>query len=534
MVEVIYKDVAPDAAGSAVAAITDKQPFINLDDLKLESITVPQAATLELDYWKLGDTFKAFPDAPTGQTWGIWSQSMAGADGTFAVPPVLTLTLPGLFKSVGVSFAFNRYGPDWCSDLNIKWYRDATVLADRDFYPDDWSFPCIEEVTNYNKLVITFRAMSKPYRYLKVAQVMYGIVRVFGMDELRSVNLYQTASISGEELEFDTAQIQISAKTSVPYMFQRKQPLTVNHNDTLQGVYYISESERVAQSGYIIDAIDLKGLLDEDTHRGGIYNAVPLHTLLADILTNCPHTIAADVPNTPLTGWLPMASRRDNLQQVAMAAGLLITTAGSAKVNVFMPRVSVTSTFDADSGTFEGASITTNALVTAVEVTEHKYTAGADAVELYNGTVSGSYEIAFSEPMHSLTITGGTIAQSGANYAIVTGSGTVVLSGKQYKHSTRIVTVAHPDVAANDVRNVVAVTDATLVSASNSAAVAQREYDYYQRRESVNASLVMDDAMTADMVEVSTEFDGIKQGHIASLDTDLARKRISEAVIIGV
>ena len=51
MVKIVYKDVAPDAAVSAVPTMADKMPFVNLNDLKLEDITVPQAATLEKDYW---------------------------------------------------------------------------------------------------------------------------------------------------------------------------------------------------------------------------------------------------------------------------------------------------------------------------------------------------------------------------------------------------------------------------------------------------------------------------------------------------
>ena len=531
--KIIYKDIAPGALNDVSPGMPDLQPFCSLNDLKQEELTPLQAATLETDYWRLDGGFTCFPDSPEGKPWGAWSRSLSGADGVFAAPPVLTLAFSDLFSSVGLTFYFNAYGPDWCRELNVKWYRDDALLADEDFTPDAWAFQCIHEVKLFNRIVVTFRAMSKPCRYLKLQGVAFGITREFGPKELRNVGLYQAASPISEELEINTMDFTLSSKDSVPYMFQRKQPLEAYHGGALQGVFYISSSKRVGEKIYEIQSSDMVGLLDESNHKGGVYNNVAFSALLAEILAGYEYELDPSLADVRLSGWLPIATRRENLAQAAFAAGAVVDTSGSKRMRIFPAHTEISASFGGDR-VYEGGSIDTSALVTAVEITEHKYAAGTDQQELFSDALNGTAEITFSEPMHSLRITGGTIGESGANYAVIAGTGgTVVLTGLKYNHTTRTIAVVNPNVSSADIANIVQVTDATLVGPGNSPEVARRVYDHYQRRETVNATLVLAGELPGDVVTVSTEFDGIKTGTVLSLSVDLARKRIGEAVILG-
>lgn len=530
--EIIYKDIAPGALDNVTPAMDDLQPFCDLNDLKLESVTPPPAATLEKDYWRLDGSFSTFPDSPKGQNWGVWSRSMAGDDGTFSVAPVLNLTFTELFSCVGLTFFFNQHGPDWCCDMNIKWYKDNTLLADEDFAPNGWEFQCIHEVKLFNKIAVTFRAMSKPYRYLKLQRAVYGITRAFGPEEFRSVNLFQSASVISEELEINTMDFILSSKDPVPFMFQRKQPMEVYHDGALQGVFYISSSKRVGEKIYEIQSSDLVGLLDESNHKGGVYNNVTFSALVAEILTGYEYELDPSLAGVTLSGWLPIATRRENLAQAAFAVGAVVDTSGSNQVRIFPPRAAAAATFGGDR-VYAGSSIDTSALVTAVEVAEHKYSAGTEEQELFNDVLNGTAEITFSEPMHTLSVTGGSIDESGANYAKITGTGgAVTLTGVKYNHTIRTITVSNPDVAAGENVNVVQVTDATLVGPDNSDSAARRVYAYYQRRECVNATLIFNGELPGDVVTIGTEFDGIKTGALLSIDADVARKKIGEAVII--
>ena len=124
--------------------------------------------------------------------------------------------------------------------------------------------------------------------------------------------------------------------------------------------------------------------------------------------------------------------------------------------------------------------------ITEVSVLEHQYTQGDEDVTLFDGTSQDGDIITFQEPTHSLTASGVTILDSGANYVkLSAGSGTV--TGKKYIHTTRDIRLP---VSESDVESVKEVKSATLVSLTNSVAVAQRLAAYYKCCETVQHKAV--------------------------------------------
>lgn len=529
--KIIYRDVAPGAKEAAALSMEDTQPFSDLKAVN-QGTDIPAMSTFEWNQWTLDGSRDLFSEDPEPGTWGAWSLAQSDGDGRFAVPPVLTIRFDALFSSVGLSFTFDAAEPCWCSDLNIKWYQNETLLAQQDFAPDRSAYTCLREVSAYNKLVITFRKTALPYRFLKLGGVIYGQTRVFGEEELRRVNLFQAASVISEELEINTCDLTLSSKDPVPFLFQRKQPMEIYHDGVLQGVFYVSASKRVGPAIYEIETTDAVGLLDEENHLGGIYADKRVDGLAAEILGPNAYDLDPSLAGKTVTGWLPIATRRENLAQLAFAVGAVVDTSGSDVIRIYPVRSGVTADFDA-ARIYAGSDIDTAALVTGVEVTAHKYTAGTESKELFRDTLTGQAMVTFGEPVSDLSISGGTLLEHNANYAVLSGTGGVVtLMGKPYQHTTRTVKVEKSDLQASEVVNVYQVTDATLVGDGNAMEVAQRVYDYCQRRETVNAQLVLADERPGDVVTVQTEFDGVKEGTILSLDIDLARKRIGEAVIL--
>lgn len=121
-------------------------------------------------------------------------------------------------------------------------------------------------------------------------------------------------------------------------------------------------------------------------------------------------------------------------------------------------------------------------------------------------------------------ISGGTFIASGANYAkvMVATAGTVTITGLPYEDHTKSVTITNPTVLPTDLENMPRVTDATLVSATNSAAVAQRLYEYYQRRRSVSAELIITTEHPGAKISLPTGYAGNLTGHVKSVDISLS------------
>jgi hypothetical protein len=214
---IIYKDITPGAMESATASMTDLQDFCNLDDLALDGITVPQVATLEDGYWKLGTNFKLFPDTPAGHPWGVWSKSISGADGTFTAPPTLVLLFSSYIESVGVTLAFDPYGPGWSNNLTITWMKDSVVQATDTFTPDAYNYSCIKLVKAFDELRIQFNSMSAAYRYLKLQSVILGIIRTFTRNDYFSLSMYQAASPVSETIEANTMEVRLKNKSNTAF-----------------------------------------------------------------------------------------------------------------------------------------------------------------------------------------------------------------------------------------------------------------------------------------------------------------------------
>ena len=130
-----------------------------------------------------------------------------------------------------------------------------------------------------------------------------------------------------------------------------------------------------------------------------------------------------------------------------------------------------------------GGSVTNKDRATGVEVTEHAFyelPTDADAVLFDNTaevTQAASQLVIFQEACHDLTVTGTlTLEESNANYAIVSGVGT--LSGKVYTHTKRQISKS-TGVVSNKVK-VEKIENNELIGYHNSDYVAQRMANWYK------------------------------------------------------
>ena len=121
-------------------------------------------------------------------------------------------------------------------------------------------------------------------------------------------------------------------------------------------------------------------------------------------------------------------------------------------------------------------------------------------------------------------MSGGTLEASGANYAKVSveTAGTVTITGIPYEDHTKSVTVTNPTVLPTDLENIPRVTNATLVTANNSATIVQRLYDYYQRRSSISADLIIATEHPGAKISLPTGYAGNLTGHVKSVDISLS------------
>ena len=358
----------------------------------------------------------------------------------------------------------------------------------------------------------------------------------FLFSQTESAKPTREQSLSCESISADTLTAVVRCNDPTIMAFAKNDPIRVweSDSDASMQTYYLRAITRTGATSYRLVAWSAVGLLAAMAHKGGIYTGQTVAEVVKEICGNVPVVVKSVFANTKLYGWLPYCqpkadrrgkSARDNLVQVLFAIGAYLTTDLNGVLHIDALWDGASSTIGSNRMYASGGKVSYSDPVSAVTVTEHQYIAGTDEKELFSGTSQQGDIITFSEPMHSLTATGFTILESGANYAKIS-SGSGSLKGKTYIHNTRLVTQI---VTENAAENVKSVTDATLVSLVNSSAVAKRLADYYKCRETITNGIVSGQEKPGHVVSVYHPYDKqMVSACIASLDTTMSGTLKSE------
>lgn len=189
------------AKDDSILSITDKQEFVNLDDLKRDDLEEIKYGTCEKNQFALDGTFELMPDIL--EDMGLWTNSMSNENGDFDIPPVLNIDFTIPHSSLGLTFMFS-IANDYPGHMNIKYYDNSNnLLADTDFYPDNHFFVANNIIENYQRIVITFYSTNNPYRYLKLYKILYGADMVFDRESLMSATLLEELDLLSSEVSIN-------------------------------------------------------------------------------------------------------------------------------------------------------------------------------------------------------------------------------------------------------------------------------------------------------------------------------------------
>lgn len=524
------------------------QSFCNINELK-SNIEPKKYISLENNLWQLDGSFIPLQDTPSGI--GLWSSYISDNTGTFANIPVLTVTFSGLHSSKGLSLTFSPTN-DYASLINIKWYNGTTLLSQLLNHPvTGWEYSVTNEMLNYNKIVIEFLKTNKPNRYLKLSSIDFGITKIFSGDEVINASIVEEVDPLSAELSINTLNFTLHSKDAefnilnpngIYKLLQQRQPFTVRQNNNglikNMGTFYLDQWKNKTETQFDMSAIDAIGVMDKTMFMGGIYNSVTADSLVSSIMTSAgfTYTMESSLKGILISGYLPICTHREALQQVAFAIGAIISTSRTAEVIISVPKTTVTSKVDKCRKFMSGSSVELLPLVTGVDVIEHRYVASTETTEAFNNTLPvGTHEITFNEPLHTFTITGGTITKQNANAVTVNvpTQGTVVINAKKYIDNTRVVSKRMANIPAGEKQNILRVEDATLVSSINSSTVVERVYNYYQKRLKQTFSMTLEDEKAGDFVAVDTMYNLVKNGTITENSINLTGGFRSKVVVIG-
>lgn len=448
--KVVYENIPTGSMEGSTTEAEYKQPFVNMNDFKTNRV-VSKYATLENNFWVLDGTFKNFPDNPQGL--GYISTIMSDENGEFSIPIVITRSYNGNYTAPGLMIEFDSNTNTYAKNINVKWYRDNTLLSDKDFIVNSAMYFCSNEVIAFNKVVITITSMSIQNRFLKIFNISDGIIRTFYKDELENVDIIEEVSIKNTSLSINNTAITILNKNDIGILFQRTLPFKVYRDDTLLGCFFIdSSSSNTTRTVYNVSANDYIGLLQYQIHLGGMYSNITVSDLISDVLGDLPYELDSNIGSKSITGYLPVQTKREALRQIVFSVGGIIDT--SRKDNIVIKPLSSEITSTLSENKIVNIKRTELPITTSIELNTHIYKKNTQESELYNGTLNGTTYLTFSSPMHDLTINGGTILDSGVNHATINGTGTVVLKGQGYDDIIENISKTNSNFATTDLQKV--------------------------------------------------------------------------------
>ena len=346
----------------------------------------------------------------------------------------------------------------------------------------------------------------------------------FNGDEILSINYDNTVDIIGDELAIDTFTPVVEYEgESEPEAFiptdydafltndsprltlcghyegdmadaYYGEPVYYNRKGSLFGKYYIKSVERIARTQYQINAMSAIGILDLQYHVGSVYTGQTAQTVITQIIGNSlSYSFNSTFGNTKVYGWLPYDTKRNNLHRLLFAlGGSILKDANGDMLFTFLDATSSAGVIE-DSNVYLSGTVTANLPLSEVRVTEHsyQYLPKQPATTLFdnsNALPVTNQLVKFSSPVYasSITASGLTVSESGANYAIVSGKGT--LTGIPYIDVQNIIRRTRSGLLGET--KTIEIKDVGLINPMNSENVADRLMAYYSAPNEVNADFV--------------------------------------------
>ncbi|MBQ1789729.1 MAG: hypothetical protein II008_06105 [Oscillospiraceae bacterium] len=307
--------------------------------------------------------------------------------------------------------------------------------------------------------------------------------------------------------------------TLVPYATE----VRYYQNEALRAKMYFDHADRVTATDFEVTCVSAIGILDKQTHNGGLYTGQTVRAVITDIINGVlPWGISSALGNAKVYGWLPIETKREALHQILFAFGANIRKNGAG--DMYFDYLNQTAVKTIPPGRlFAGGKSKYTPPTNRVEVTEHTFftSANDETITLFDntgagGTPAGNTFIAFSEaPCYDLAASPGlSIDSYDVNWAVISGTG--ILTGKRFSHQTGIAVRENNQLTAQ--RKNVSSSKCTLVSMLTSPNVTRRLLSYYGSAQTFSIDIERTNEIVGDQVQFVNPFGETVTGFLGSMN----------------
>ena len=335
--------------------------FSSLDSIK-ES-TIPQTknyATLEKNFWILNDSQPIYGSEELEQTY--ISSYMSDKNCLFTDKACITLTSSVYLTTLGLTMVFDSIDKNYAKRLNVKAYRDNTLIMNKDYtlnsYKERLIFADNDELVRWNRIEIYFIESSLPYRRIRVNQLLFGIMEIYTDENIISAESKEKTTMINSELPTHTFKFTIDNMNKLfnpdnpegwyRYILQQ-QPISYERGYQLDdgtiewilgGNMLLTGSVDVGENQVTFSTTSLINYLTK-SYKKGVYNANgrSLYDLAVDVLTD------SNIDESQYNLWeglkllktdapLPKLEARQLLQIIATTGNCILFTNRENIINI--------------------------------------------------------------------------------------------------------------------------------------------------------------------------------------------------------
>jgi hypothetical protein len=439
--------------------------------------------TLEHNMWVLDGSFEAVDD----NNIGYWSSALSDVNCVVNPGVTLTVTFTGAdtYLSMGIDVCGQEPTADYATALNISWFLNDTQKATKSFNPNSADYFCELLVEQYNSLVITFNATSKPFRRVRVDRILLGVKRRFDPDQLQNAGILQELSPISNVLPISSSDFTLIDSDNINFMFQQKQPLNIYVDDQIAAYHFVEKYSRTSKSIYHISCNDLIGILIDMPFEPTMYTSdTNAKQVVLDLLSGKfqlewdPELDAATIQ-----GYLNVKTVRDAIQHIALCIGGVCSTANRRGLAVMK----------------------LNPLVTVPIPLEKIYDQSRVDVE---------------SPITKLIVYSHTYTETTSQKA---GDDVVKVGDVYYMHTSEEISVSNENISPTAKPNIKEIRDVTLINSTNAKDIANNIFQYLLKTNTHNLTFVFSPEYFLGVnVEATTPFETTCEGILEKLKLKLS------------
>ena len=191
-------DVSSLAVTAQASGISDKDQLINSQREQSYNL-----ATWEPDRFRLDGSFSFPDDSPENNgEMGFVSEGLCDSDGNFEEYPTLTFEFINPHSSIGITVTFDVLNEEYATEFNLSIFDGSdNLIASIDVTDNDQVQRDVNYLlSNYKKVVVTIKKWSVGERRARIIEVDFGIVKVYGGNNLIKCSLIEELDLTGSQL----------------------------------------------------------------------------------------------------------------------------------------------------------------------------------------------------------------------------------------------------------------------------------------------------------------------------------------------